>query len=278
VWSLLLPFLFFDGASAYLTFLSENPRVVAALAANVGVLCYWLARRLSKALLLRSTPDVRRDPRRVEPAAPQAAPAADLPVPAGAHAARHRRDAPPGRRALGPAELARLPEKGMYTGILITGATGSAKTSAAQYPFTAQLIHLHASDPARKMGGLIIDAKGNYADFVQDQCARAGRLADYYEVSLTSGVKWNIVGRPDLNAAPGTPPACRNCAARPSPSWSARAPCRRGSLLGRPERAWVSRDNPVFTAIRRPSPAPGRSTLGPCAAGPSCFRNHAIPR
>src|SRR5258708_519414 len=68
-----------------------------------------------------------------------------------------------------------LPEKGMYTGILITGATGSAKTSAAQYPFTAQLIHLHAADPTRKMGGLIIDAKGNYADFVRDQSAHAGR-------------------------------------------------------------------------------------------------------
>src|SRR6266852_1232359 len=94
-----------------------------------------------------------------------------------------------------------LPEKGMYTGILITGATGSAKTSPAQYPFTAQLIHLHAGDAARKMGGLIIDAKGNYADFVRDQCKLAGRLADYYEVSLTSGVRWNIVGRPDLNAA-----------------------------------------------------------------------------
>jgi hypothetical protein len=94
-----------------------------------------------------------------------------------------------------------LPEKGMYTGILITGATGSAKTSAAQYPFTAQLIHLHAKNPDRKMGGLIIDAKGNYADFVRDQCVSAGRIADYYEVSLTSGVRWNIVGRPDLNAA-----------------------------------------------------------------------------
>jgi hypothetical protein len=45
-----------------------------------------------------------------------------------------------------------LPEKGMYTGVLITGATGSAKTSAAQYPFTAQLIHVHAKDAERKMG------------------------------------------------------------------------------------------------------------------------------
>jgi type IV secretory system conjugative DNA transfer VirD4/TraG family protein len=105
-----------------------------------------------------------------------------------------------GTRSDQPAWLV-LPEKGMYTGVLITGATGSAKTSAAQYPFTAQLIHLHADDPARKMGGLIIDAKGNYADFVRDQCARAGRLSDYYEVSLTSGVRWNIIGRPDLNAA-----------------------------------------------------------------------------
>jgi hypothetical protein len=110
---------------------------------------------------------------------------------------KHHQD---GSRSEQPGWLV-LPEKGMYTGVLITGATGSAKTSAAQYPFTAQLIHLHSDDPARKMGGLIIDAKGNYADFVRDQCALAGRLGDYYEVSLTSGVRWNIVGRPDLNAA-----------------------------------------------------------------------------
>jgi hypothetical protein len=94
-----------------------------------------------------------------------------------------------------------LPEKGMCTGILVTGATGSAKTSGAQYPYTAQCIRLHADDPARKLGGLVIDAKGNYADFVRRQCEAAGRLGDYYEVSLQSGVRYNIIGRPDLPAA-----------------------------------------------------------------------------
>lgn len=93
-----------------------------------------------------------------------------------------------------------LPEKGMCTGILVTGATGAAKTSAAQYPFTAQLIRLHAHDPEKKLGGLIIDAKGNYADFVREQCEQAGRSDDYYEISLDSGVRYNIIGRPDLEA------------------------------------------------------------------------------
>ena len=55
VWGLLLPVLFLDGGGAYLAFLWGNPRVVAALLTNLGVLSYWLARRLSQALLLRST-------------------------------------------------------------------------------------------------------------------------------------------------------------------------------------------------------------------------------
>ena len=55
VWGLLLPLLFLDGARAYLAFLWDNPRVVAGLSVNLSVLSYWLARRLSQALLLRST-------------------------------------------------------------------------------------------------------------------------------------------------------------------------------------------------------------------------------
>jgi hypothetical protein len=93
-----------------------------------------------------------------------------------------------------------LPERGMSTGILVTGAPGSAKTSGAQYPFTSQLIRINAGDEKRKLGGLVIDAKGNYSEFVREQCRAAGREADYYEVSLDSGVRYNIIGRPDLSA------------------------------------------------------------------------------
>jgi hypothetical protein len=55
VWGLLLPVLFLDGGAAYLALLWWNPRVAAALMTNLGILSYWLARRLSQALLLRST-------------------------------------------------------------------------------------------------------------------------------------------------------------------------------------------------------------------------------
>jgi hypothetical protein len=55
VWSLLFPLLFLDGQAAYLALLWKNSRLVALLVSNVGIVCYWLARRLSQALLLRST-------------------------------------------------------------------------------------------------------------------------------------------------------------------------------------------------------------------------------
>jgi hypothetical protein len=54
-WGLLLPLLFLDGAGGYLTFLGRNPGWLVALLANLGIPSYWLARRLSQALLLRST-------------------------------------------------------------------------------------------------------------------------------------------------------------------------------------------------------------------------------
>jgi hypothetical protein len=55
VGGLILPLLFLDGRSAYLTLLWANPRIVVAMTFNLGIISYWLARRLSQSLLLRST-------------------------------------------------------------------------------------------------------------------------------------------------------------------------------------------------------------------------------
>jgi len=55
VWGLLLPWVLIDGGPVYLRFLWAHPRIVAALALNLAVVSYWVARRLSQTLLLRAT-------------------------------------------------------------------------------------------------------------------------------------------------------------------------------------------------------------------------------
>ena len=55
VWALLVPILLLDGGSGYLRFLWEHPFCVVLLMVSVGVPSYWLARRLSQVLLLRTT-------------------------------------------------------------------------------------------------------------------------------------------------------------------------------------------------------------------------------
>ena len=55
VWALLVPILLLDGGSSYLRFLWGNPFCVVLVVVSVGVPSYWLARRLSQILLLRST-------------------------------------------------------------------------------------------------------------------------------------------------------------------------------------------------------------------------------
>lgn len=50
-----VPLLFLDGAVGYLGLLWRNPWVFVMLIVNLGVPSYWVARRLSQALLLRST-------------------------------------------------------------------------------------------------------------------------------------------------------------------------------------------------------------------------------
>jgi hypothetical protein len=92
-----------------------------------------------------------------------------------------------------------IPERGLYTGIAIVGAIGTGKTSACMYPYVEQLLAFRADDHSRKVGGLILEVKGDFCRHVRDILERHGRGDDYVEVSLTSRYRYNPLHN-DLDA------------------------------------------------------------------------------
>ena len=92
-----------------------------------------------------------------------------------------------------------IPERGLYTGTLIVGAIGTGKTSACMYPYVEQLVGYRASDSARKIGGLVLEVKGDFCAHVKQLLEQYGRGDDYIEVSLTSPYRYNPLHN-DLDA------------------------------------------------------------------------------
>ncbi len=84
-----------------------------------------------------------------------------------------------------------IPQRGLYTGVMILGAVGTGKTSACMYPYTEQLLRWRAGDPDRKIGGLVLEVKGDFCRHVRGMLARAGRDADYAEIGLGGTVCYN---------------------------------------------------------------------------------------
>ena len=109
---------------------------------------------------------------------------------------QHRRAAP------GPAAEPRwltIPERGLYTGLAIVGAIGTGKTSACLYPYVEQLLAYRATDATRKVGGLVLEVKGDFCQHVREILTRHGRGDDYIEVSLDSPYRYNPLHN-DLDA------------------------------------------------------------------------------
>src|ERR687895_551296 len=84
-----------------------------------------------------------------------------------------------------------VPQRGLYTGVMILGAVGTGKTSACMYPYVDQLLRWKADDPARKLGGLVLEVKGDFCGQVRSMLHRTGRGADYVEMGLDTGVCYN---------------------------------------------------------------------------------------
>ena len=87
-----------------------------------------------------------------------------------------------------------IPERGLYTGLLICGAVGSGKTSACMRPFAKQLFSWQAHDPTRRMAGLVLEVKGDFCHQVREVLVEAGRGNDYVELGLGGRYSWNPLG------------------------------------------------------------------------------------
>src|SRR3954449_13598140 len=84
-----------------------------------------------------------------------------------------------------------IPQRGLYTGVMIVGAVGTGKTSACMYPYTEQLLRWRANDPDRKIGGLVLEVKGDFCKQVRGILTQAGREHDYIEIGLESSYCYN---------------------------------------------------------------------------------------
>src|SRR5260221_12946764 len=92
-----------------------------------------------------------------------------------------------------------IPERGLYTGIAIVGAIGSGKTTACIYPYVEQLLAYKADRRHERLGGLVLEVKGDCCQQVKGILRRHGRDEDYVEISLTSVYRYNPLHN-DLDA------------------------------------------------------------------------------
>jgi hypothetical protein len=84
-----------------------------------------------------------------------------------------------------------IPERGLYTGACIVGATGSGKTLGLILPAMRQLFAYRAHDGERKLSGIVLEVKGDLCRQLRRILKWCGRENDYVEVSLDGDIRYN---------------------------------------------------------------------------------------
>jgi len=84
-----------------------------------------------------------------------------------------------------------IPRRGLHTGVMILGAVGTGKTSACMYPYVDQLLAWRATSSDEKIGGLVLEVKGDFCAQVRRILADHGRADDYIEIGLDSPYCYN---------------------------------------------------------------------------------------
>jgi hypothetical protein len=84
-----------------------------------------------------------------------------------------------------------VPARGLFTGIAVIGAVGSGKTSGCLYPYADQLFGFQAHNSNRRIGGLVLEVKGDFCHDLRRMLRVHGREDDYLEVSLDGPLRYN---------------------------------------------------------------------------------------
>ena len=92
-----------------------------------------------------------------------------------------------------------IPDRGLFTGMAIFGAIGSGKTSCCMRPYAEQILSYRATTEKQRIGGLVMEVKGDFCYQVRKILTAAGRPEDYVEVSLTGKYRYNPLHN-DLDA------------------------------------------------------------------------------
>lgn len=84
-----------------------------------------------------------------------------------------------------------IPELGLYTGIAVIGSIGSGKTQGIILPAMRQLFAYRATDPGRRLSGIVLEVKGDLCRQLREILESCDRASDYVEVSLDGPVRYN---------------------------------------------------------------------------------------
>lgn len=91
-----------------------------------------------------------------------------------------------------------MTEKGLYTGVFVLGAIGSAKSSGVARPLLRQVIRHNANQNHIKPMVYACDYKAELVQPVREECEAAGRVNDLYLIGPAHDVKWNPVWQPEI--------------------------------------------------------------------------------
>ena len=84
-----------------------------------------------------------------------------------------------------------IPEEGLNLGLLAMGMPGTGKSAGLILPATAQLLSYRAADKERRVGGLVLEVKGDFCKEVRGVLEANGRGEDYLEVGPDSPYCYN---------------------------------------------------------------------------------------